>query len=74
MGELVEHDSTGILVPAGDVEDFARALARLLEDSDSRARMGAAGRRRVQTHFDLTKTAHQFEAILEDLAGRRSVT
>jgi glycosyltransferase involved in cell wall biosynthesis len=39
------------LVTPGDVGEFERALAAMLDDDDRRARMGAAGRQRVEEMF-----------------------
>lgn len=48
--ELVRDGRSGIVVPPGDEEAIARALARLLNDEEMRSRMGAAGREDVQPH------------------------
>jgi glycosyltransferase involved in cell wall biosynthesis len=51
--EVVVDGETGMLVPPGDAPALASAIERLLEDAELRARMGAAGRRRVETSFAL---------------------
>lgn len=48
---------TGLVVPPRDPHALAAALARLLDDADLRARMGAAGRARVRQEFSLDKMA-----------------
>jgi glycosyltransferase involved in cell wall biosynthesis len=53
LRELVVDGETGILVPPGDAEALAAALGRLVEDRDLRRRLGAAGRARAETLFDL---------------------
>ena len=42
--DAVEDGATGLLVPAADVVAFRSALRRLLEDTELRARLGAAAR------------------------------
>jgi colanic acid/amylovoran biosynthesis glycosyltransferase len=57
--ELVEHEVSGLLLPPGDVEALAEALARLAEDDVLRARLGSAARERVLADFDLDRNARQ---------------
>jgi len=45
--ELIEDGRSGLLVSPDGVEPLARAMLRLLRDPEERARLGAAGRRRV---------------------------
>lgn len=49
--DVVVPEESGLLVPPGDAEALAAALRRLLTDGALAARLGEAGRRRVQTHF-----------------------
>jgi glycosyltransferase involved in cell wall biosynthesis len=51
--EAVCDGRTGLLVPPGDPGALAAALGSLLGSKDARRRMGAAGRRRVETRFTL---------------------
>jgi colanic acid/amylovoran biosynthesis glycosyltransferase len=51
--EIVEHDTSGILVPPGDVASLADAIARLVGDESLRARLGAAARRTIEQRFNL---------------------
>ncbi len=52
--ELIEDGVTGCLTPAGDPAALAAALERLIRDPKARAALGAAGARRVRTHFDVS--------------------
>jgi len=45
------HERTGLLVPQGDVAEFACALERLLQDSDLATQMGIAGLQDVARRF-----------------------
>jgi len=51
LGELVEDEVTGYLVPAGEAETLADAIVRLASDLPGAGEMGAAGRRRALEHF-----------------------
>jgi glycosyltransferase involved in cell wall biosynthesis len=51
--ETVEHGRTGLLVPPGDADSLAAAVADLLLDSPRRAAYGAAGRTLAEDRFDL---------------------
>jgi glycosyltransferase involved in cell wall biosynthesis len=48
--ETVPDGEVGLLADPNDAEAFADSLAALLGDRDLRRRMGAAGRRRVETY------------------------
>jgi colanic acid/amylovoran biosynthesis glycosyltransferase len=63
--ELVEDGTAGLLVPPGDASALAAALHRLARDPALRARLGAAGRRRVVAEFDLERNVrHLLELLL----------
>ena len=63
--EIVEPDRTGLLVPPGDALALGAAIARLLDDSAARARMGAEGRRRAELHFSATAMTKRLEELYE---------
>ncbi|GAA4690026.1 glycosyltransferase family 4 protein [Nocardioides nanhaiensis] len=58
------------LVTPGDVGELHAALAGMLDDPERRARMGAAGRRRVEELFSwravAVKVAAAYERVIED--------
>ena len=47
---VVRRDEQGLLVPPKDVKALTEALAKLLDDPELRARMGASGRERAQQY------------------------
>jgi glycosyltransferase involved in cell wall biosynthesis/peptidoglycan/xylan/chitin deacetylase (PgdA/CDA1 family) len=63
--ELVVDGVAGILTPAGDAPAIADALARLAADPGLRARLGEAGRRRIEEEFDVRSSV---ERLLEHMA------
>jgi glycosyltransferase involved in cell wall biosynthesis len=70
--ELAIRDGVnGFLVPEGDDAALAGALATLAAAPDLRARMGAAGRQRIETELGWPHLARRYVAHFERLAGRR---
>jgi glycosyltransferase involved in cell wall biosynthesis len=71
--EVVEDGVTGLLVPSGNVEAFAAAVIRLLEDPALRHRVGAAGRQRAEARSGIgAHVAGVLEAYRAVLEGRRA--
>lgn len=52
LPEVVEDGKTGIVVPQRNAEATAEAIHTLIEDPALRERMGRAGRKRVEEHYD----------------------
>ena len=70
--EVIEHEETGLLSPAGDPAALADQIARLLGDERLRLRVSENARRRVEAEFDIHRnTARQRELFT---AGRVSET
>jgi phosphatidylinositol alpha-1,6-mannosyltransferase len=72
----VRDGETGILVDADRVEAVVEAVGRLLDDPPLRARLGAAGRRAVEQHYnwrrvtaDLVRIGHEMGASARQAAG-----
>ena len=66
VAEAVEDGETGLLVPATDAEALARALERLLADGELRRRLGAAGRARALSLFDLPRYRAAYEELYRE--------
>jgi glycosyltransferase involved in cell wall biosynthesis len=62
--ESVIENETGLLVPAGESGLFADALETLCRDDERRARYGAAGRSRVEQHFQVETTVEPLIQLL----------
>ncbi len=57
--ELIEHNTSGFLVPRGDVAATADHILDLLSNEALRMRMGAAARARACSEFDLQANVKQ---------------
>ena len=67
LAEAVSDGETGILVPAEDVEALRDAIARLIDQDDLRARMGAAGRERMQKSFSIDTMVNKHVELYESV-------
>ncbi|MEP6729706.1 MAG: glycosyltransferase family 4 protein [bacterium] len=65
--EVVSHGENGLLVPPRDSRALAEALRVLLNDSEVRAQMGRAGRRRAEKEFDANSVVQRTLEIYEEL-------
>jgi phosphatidyl-myo-inositol dimannoside synthase len=68
--EAVQDGVTGCLVDGRDVNAVAETIARLARDRDARARMGAAGRQRVRSHFTFERFRREAGAVVRAALGR----
>lgn len=66
--EIVEHGVDGFL--ARTPEEWHAAISTLLADPDLRQRMGAAGRRKIETHYALGTWGPRVAAMLQAVAGQ----
>jgi glycosyltransferase involved in cell wall biosynthesis len=64
----VMTDETGVLVPPGDPDALADAVAALLEDEPRRERFGAAARRLAQERYSWDDIGRRLAEIYRELA------
>jgi len=70
--EVVLNESTGILVPPDDAEEFANAVLRLVNDPELRQRMGEIGLKHVRESFELAdRTNDVIDLLNRDIESRR---
>jgi len=60
VGTVITDGQTGLLVSPGSADEIANAVARLIQDSSLRTRLGQAGRARVQADFSATAMAEKY--------------
>jgi len=63
LPEIVDEGRTGLLVPPGDVEALARAIAELADDPARAASMGEAGRARALAEFSQDRCTERIAAL-----------
>lgn len=69
----IRNGEAGLLIPPGSIVEFAQAVARLLANSEARARMRAAARERFAQQFAHDVLAARLEqAYTETVAPQRS--
>jgi len=61
--EIVEDQTTGLLVPIGNVEQMAEAMLRLLGDEQRRKAMGEKAITHVRERFGLRRMVDDIEKI-----------
>lgn len=71
--EVVVDGETGLLVPVGDRPALAQAIRRVVEDPGLAARLGRAGRVRVETDYRLDAMIGRFADLYEELARSKGL-
>lgn len=71
LHETVVSGTTGVLVPVGDADALADAVAELVADPARARAMGEAGRRRAADRFDLRACADRLGAVYRQSASTR---
>ncbi len=67
--ELVAHERTGLLVPPGDPDALAQALAQLIRDPRRRQTLGAAGAAQIRQEFLAERGFDRIAGLLADTIG-----
>jgi glycosyltransferase involved in cell wall biosynthesis len=70
LPEVVADGVTGLLVPPADPAALARAIVHIGRDPECGLRMGQAGRRRVEQHFEIRRMVADYEALYLDQMAR----
>lgn len=68
--ELVEEGFNGRLIPSGNCQALAGAMAYLITESEERARLGANARARVCQRFNWSRTVNDYLSVYDELLGR----
>jgi glycosyltransferase involved in cell wall biosynthesis len=71
--ELIEHDTSGVLVPPGDPAALASALTKLLIDAELRERLADEARSVVEQRFDTRSNFVRLRDLFVDVLRDQSV-
>ncbi len=74
LAEVVEHEVHGLLSPMGDAEALAASIARFAGEDGLAARLGSAGRARVEQMFDLDRNVARLVELFDRMQAERVVT
>ncbi len=64
FADTIQHEETGLVVPADDPVALAAAIVRLIRDEPLRRRLGTLGRQRMLERFTLARAAEDVEALM----------
>jgi len=69
--EAVDHERTGLLVPAGDAAALAEAVSRLIQDPSLARTLAQAGVAVARERFSIDKVAAEYAALYASLGASR---
>jgi len=72
IGDVIEDGRDGLLVPFGDIQALANAIAFLLDHPEQRSRMGIAGEQKVYQAHTWDRKYPLIRNLYQDLVGERS--
>ena len=72
VGDVIDHEETGVLVPAARPDALAEAIQRLATDEAARRRLGSSARRSVAARFSAVRLVDDVDRrYRDDLAAKR---
>lgn len=72
IGDLVDHEVTGLLIGEGHPDELAAAVRRLQDDPALAERLAVAGRQRAVQRYSADASAEAFSTLFSELIGARS--
>jgi glycosyltransferase involved in cell wall biosynthesis len=68
--EVITHAESGLMVPPGDIESLAAAIASLHRNPTLASRMALCARDSASSRFSLDRMCKEYEKVFEELSGR----
>ena len=69
VGEMIDNETEGLVIPPGDVAALAGAMTRLAGDADLRNRMGVAAWRRARRCYSEQVMADALAAVYDEVVN-----
>jgi glycosyltransferase involved in cell wall biosynthesis len=66
---VIAHEREGLVFRVGRVDEYARAVDRLLSSEPLRVALGRRAQRRVRRHYDADRSAQRIAAVLRELVA-----
>jgi N,N'-diacetylbacillosaminyl-diphospho-undecaprenol alpha-1,3-N-acetylgalactosaminyltransferase len=66
---VIAHEREGLVFRVGNVDEYARAVDRLLSSEPLRVALGRRAQRRVHRHYDADHSAQRIAGLLRELAA-----
>jgi len=63
--EVIEHGTTGLLVPPGNEKALAETMAKLLDNRELNEKLGSQGRQKVEEKFNVKKNVDALIKLFE---------
>jgi glycosyltransferase involved in cell wall biosynthesis len=67
--EAMVNNETGLTYRAGDLDDYALNVSRILDDAELRQRLSVGALKRIGTEFSIDRKVENFEIAIRRLAG-----
>lgn len=64
--ELIEHEHSGLLTAASDIDELSNSIERLAKDENLRTRLAHNGRQKICTEFNLNDNIKKLAAIFRE--------
>jgi glycosyltransferase involved in cell wall biosynthesis len=74
VGEIVEQNTTGILVAENDSKSFVNAIIDLSQNAERRISLGKAGQLQAEKYFNKINQLPKIRNVILDLSGNRSLS
>jgi glycosyltransferase involved in cell wall biosynthesis len=72
--EIVRNNQTGILVPAGDSKELAKAISYLLADVQKRLQMSEAAKEWVRGRFEAKTMVEKISELYKELIDEKNIS